>query len=143
MRVSGKVRFLPTLLENRRNARIAKGEEGLPPKKYVHISHVDIIDSEIDFYDATITQKPHLIPFRHVHGEVEQLKLPTLDEEAALDLTGTASANGHTGKISLRGKLVPHNAEAEANSNATPLFSAPYNLTGSGVTVMVRDEGRV
>ncbi len=42
-----------------------------------------------------------------------------------------------------RSKLVVHNAEAEANSSATPLFSAPYNLTGSGITVMVRDEGRI
>ena len=36
-----------------------------------------------------------------------------------------------------------NNAEAEANSNATPLFSPPFNLTGAGINVMVRDEGRI
>lgn len=43
----------------------------------------------------------------------------------------------------VRPHYVMHNAEAEADSNATPLFSAPFNLTGAGITVMVRDEGRI
>jgi len=44
---------------------------------------------------------------------------------------------------SIRRTYIPHNANAEANSNVTPLFSSPFNLTGSGITIMVRDEGRV
>ncbi len=113
MRVDGRVRFLPTLLESRRRARAAKGQpEGLPPKKYVHIAHVELIDAAIDFYDATVAKKPHLIPLRHIEGSVDKLKLPTLDEEAAIDLHGTASANGNTGKVSLQGRLVPHTRDS-------------------------------
>ncbi|MDB5800565.1 MAG: hypothetical protein JWL63_1504 [Rhodocyclales bacterium] len=113
MRLSGKVRFLPTLLENRRKARIAKGEEGAPPKKYVHVAHVDIDDSDIDFYDATISHPPHRLPLRHVSGTIDQLKFPTLDEEATLDLKGNVSANGNDGKMSLRGKLVPRTRDSK------------------------------
>ena len=113
MRLSGRVRFLPTLLENRRKARIAKGEEGAPPKKYVHVAHVDIEDSDIDFYDATISRPPHRLPLRNINGTINQLKLPTLDEEATLDLKGNVSANGNDGKMSLRGKLVPHTRDSK------------------------------
>ena len=42
-----------------------------------------------------------------------------------------------------RPKYALHNAETEDASNATPFFSAPYNLTGAGITVMVRDEARI
>ncbi|HSD37614.1 MAG TPA: DUF748 domain-containing protein [Rhodocyclaceae bacterium] len=113
MRVDGRVRFLPTLLESRRRARAAKGEpEGLPPKKYVHIAHVELIDAAIDFYDKTIAKKPYLIPLRHIQGSVDKLKLPTLDEETLIDLRGTASANGNVGKVSLQGRLVPHTRDS-------------------------------
>jgi hypothetical protein len=113
MRVDGRVRFLPTLLESRRRARAAKGEpEGLPPKKYVHIAHVELVDTAIDFYDGTIAKKPYLIPLRHIDGSVDKLKLPTLDEEALVDLHGTASANGNVGKVSLQGRLVPHTRDS-------------------------------
>ena len=42
-----------------------------------------------------------------------------------------------------RPKFTLHNEEAAANSNVTPLLGPPYNLNGSGITVMVRDEGRI
>ncbi len=42
-----------------------------------------------------------------------------------------------------RPKYTLHNVDSENNSDATPLFSAPYNLTGAGITVMVRDEARI
>ncbi|MEC5385247.1 DUF748 domain-containing protein [Uliginosibacterium sp. H3] len=113
MRVDGRVRFLPALLESRRRARAAKGEpEGLPPKKYVHIAHVELVDTAIDYYDATVAKKPYLVPLRHIAGSVDKLKLPTLDEEALIDLEGQASANGNVGKVSLQGRLVPHTRDS-------------------------------
>src|SRR5579862_1849405 len=42
-----------------------------------------------------------------------------------------------------RPAYVLHDVESEDCSNATPLFSSPYNLDGSGLTVMVRDDGRI
>ena len=112
MRVGGRLRFLPTLLETRRRARIAKGEEGGPPKKYVHIAHVDLVDSKIDFYDATIASKPYRISLTDINGSIEKLKMPTLDEAATLDLKGVTKANGHRGTIALRGTLVPHTRDS-------------------------------
>ena len=35
-----------------------------------------------------------------------------------------------------------HNEEAAAAANITVLQAAPYNLTGTGITILVRDEGR-
>lgn len=36
-----------------------------------------------------------------------------------------------------------HNEQAAANSNVPVVLAAPYNLDGSGVTVMVRDDSRI
>jgi hypothetical protein len=113
MRGDGRLHFLPTLLENRRKQREARGEpEGSPPKKYVHIEHVDIADSDIDFYDATISHKPYRIPFHKVKGQLEQLKFPTLDEEATIDLEATTEGHDHVGSISLHGRVVPRTRDS-------------------------------
>jgi PKD repeat protein len=42
-----------------------------------------------------------------------------------------------------RPPYVLHNEQAAANSHASAMISPPFNLTGSGITVMVRDDDRI
>ncbi|MGD0092506.1 MAG: PKD domain-containing protein [Planctomycetota bacterium] len=57
------------------------------------------------------------------------LRLAALEDVYALDLP--------------RPPKRAHNEEAASASNITILQAAPYSLTGAGITVMVRDEGKV
>ncbi|WP_018609305.1 DUF748 domain-containing protein [Uliginosibacterium gangwonense] len=69
-------------------------------------------DSQIDFYDATVSHKPHLIPLRRIEAHLDDFHLPDMDEKSALDIQAEVGEH-HPGRIALKGWLTPGNLDSQ------------------------------
>lgn len=77
------------------------------PAKTIRIGQIELVDGEIDFYDASLGRKVHRITLTDIEGKVRDLKLPALDEAEALEFRGRLPSDGQAGDFSLSGEITP------------------------------------
>ncbi|MBK9395174.1 MAG: DUF748 domain-containing protein [Uliginosibacterium sp.] len=96
----------------------------------IRIGTVELRNSRIDFYDATIAARPHHISLDQLALTLEKLRLPDLDERAPLQLKARVAEQG---TLALNGWLVPANMDSDLklSLNNLPLkLVEPYLFKG-------------
>lgn len=67
------------------------------------IKRISIINSALDFFDASVRTPPHHLRFEQIDAAVGRLTLPSLEGVSPIDLTATFKGSKQDGKISISG----------------------------------------
>lgn len=103
------------------------GASSLP---LIRIGAIELSNSRIDFYDATIAARPHHIGLDQLALTLEKLRLPALDERAPLQLQARVAEQG---TLTLNGWLVPANMDSDLKlklANLPLKLLEPYLFKG-------------
>lgn len=95
---SGRMRVLPSLLENRKR----QDDEPAPE---VTIGEVRLSDVSLDFYDATVRKPPYLVRLENVEVALGRLHLPDLKGRTPLELQGKLKGPHGDGTYALKGDI--------------------------------------
>jgi hypothetical protein len=129
LRSADRVTLLPALRETT-TAGAPASTPGDTTSLVVDRVHVERL--AVDLVDATLPGKPSpRVHFGAVHGDIDRIALPNLDQPLALNLAGTLKGVAHDGSVSLKGTLAPaaHDASlAIALSDVDLLALQPYLL---------------
>lgn len=110
----GKLRVLPSLLDDARAEMVGKGNEADAPS--VHIGELRLRDVAIDFFDASVAGArgaPHRIRLDALTADVGPLAMPALDERAAISVQASMKGPQRNGSLSLHGHLTPATRDAD------------------------------
>ncbi|HSD37616.1 MAG TPA: DUF748 domain-containing protein [Rhodocyclaceae bacterium] len=107
------MKIVPALLGTPTESRKAKAQPA-PQKEgggpHIRIGRIELRNSRVDFYDATVAAKPHHIPLDQMQLSLDDLVLPALDARSALDLQARVAGQG---KLVLKGWLKVSNLDAD------------------------------
>lgn len=93
----GRLRVIPSLLE--------KKSEGGTPALPLTIDKVELIDSTLEFFDASIRQPPLKLRLEQVQAAVTDIRLPGLKGQSAISLTGLLKGPQRDGSVAIDGSL--------------------------------------
>lgn len=96
----GRMRVLPSLLE--KDGQTEDGKAGAPP---IDIDRIELADSVVEFFDATVRQPPLKIRLEQINASVEKLHLPDLTGQSRIAVEGVLKGVQHDGKISISGPI--------------------------------------
>lgn len=103
----GRMRVLPSLLEK---PVAADGQGATPP---VSIGKIELVDSVVEFFDATVRQPAHKIRLERINASVENLHLPDIKGQSKLAVAGVLKGVRHDGQISVNGPIELASKESE------------------------------
>lgn len=103
----GRMRVLPSLLEK---PAIADKNSSAPP---VSIGKIELVDSVVEFFDATVRQPPLKIRLEQINATVENLHLPDLNGQSKIAVEGVLKGVQRDGKISISGPIELASKESE------------------------------
>lgn len=140
LRTAKGMQIVPSLLSRKKDeGKPAKSSTDAEPGKTIKLGRIELVDSEIDFFDATVARKPHHISITHLDGHLDNLVLPKLDQVAELDFEGQLPGEGKApGKLSLRGPLTPSNLDSHvklALRNVALVSLQPYFVKSADTRV--------
>jgi hypothetical protein len=95
---SGRIRVLPSLLENNKKKDDA-------PDPEVTIGEIRLSKASLDFYDATIRKPPYRVQLEDVEATLGKVHLPDLSGRSPLELTGKIKGPHGGGSYSLKGDI--------------------------------------
>ena len=129
LRTRGHVTMLPALRETTRAQAAAiaasggaskpaavdpQSTEPTPQATALVLAHAHVERLAIDLYDATLGPgAPQRLQFEQVHGDVDDIALPTLDTSIAVDAAGTLKGVERDGSASVRGSFTPATHDAQ------------------------------
>jgi hypothetical protein len=102
----GRMHVLPSLLEK----PAAADGNSAPP---VSIGRIELADSVVEFFDATVRQPPLKIRLEQINASVENLHLPDLKGQSKITLVGVLKGAQHDGTISISGPTELSSKESE------------------------------
>jgi hypothetical protein len=123
----GRLRLLPSLLEKRGN----RGGGAAPE---VTIGSIELRDSALEFFDATVRQPAHKIRLEQVQASVDDLHLPGLKGRTGIELDGVVKGIQRNGKLSIKGwaELATKNSEITTRLQGVDLVALePYLIKSS------------
>jgi hypothetical protein len=106
LRTPGGLKLVPSLLDRSEKEAGTKTEEKAT-RSIVRVGTIELVGGQIDFFDATLGGKPHRIRLSEINGELNELKLPQLDEKETIKLRGNVPSAQGTGSFSLIGNITP------------------------------------
>ncbi|MDR0528184.1 MAG: DUF748 domain-containing protein [Zoogloeaceae bacterium] len=107
---NGKMRILPTLTEKKTDS--PEKENGAPPRLF--IGEIRLVDSALDFFDATVRQPALKLRVEPLNARVESLRPLELTGMSALNVEGTLKGersakaeqtNANDGAFQVQGKM--------------------------------------
>jgi hypothetical protein len=101
----GRIRVLPSLLE-----KPATDGSPVPP---ITVGKIELKDSVVEFFDATVRQPPHKLRLEQIDASVESLHLPELKGQSQLKIEGVLKGPRHDGKIVVSGTIELASKESE------------------------------
>jgi hypothetical protein len=129
----GKTHVLPALLEPR--AQTPARPAGTPPAPAaapaVEIARVELDESRLDFFDATVRQPPLRLRAEQVTASASHLVLPALDEPFELKVDGVVKGPQRDGRFALEGRYTAstHDADIALRFSGVDLLALqPYLL---------------
>lgn len=125
----GGFRVLPSLLEKPK----AKAEAGAATPT-VEIAAIELRDSVLEFYDASVRRPAHKLRLEQLAVRVEDLRVPALDRRMPLQLDGVVKGPQQDGQVRLRGWLVPATQESSIRTELVDIdlkALEPYLLQAS------------
>ncbi|GAA5167051.1 DUF748 domain-containing protein [Viridibacterium curvum] len=142
------MKIVPALLDKTKKIADKRGGDAARGKGLqVHIGHIALRNSRVDFFDATLGGKTHHIPLEALSLDLGDLELPALDARSALDVEAQV---GGQGRLKLNGWLVASTLDADLRLRLadTPvklvepyLFRKPYGDVKAGtLTLDVRSK---
>jgi len=100
---SGGVKLLPSLLKNAADGgEAASQKKSMPP---LTIERIDIADSTLDFFDASIRQPPLELRLEKLSATLSPLNLPDLAGNSQLQLSAILKGVRQDGSIDINGTL--------------------------------------
>jgi len=103
----GSMRVLPSLLEKE---LAADEKSNVPP---VSIGRIELVDSVVEFFDATLRQPAHKIRLEQINASLEDLRLPDIKGQSKIAVEGILKGVRHDGKISISGPIELASKESE------------------------------
>jgi hypothetical protein len=103
----GRMRVLPSLLEK---PATTDEKNNAPP---VSIGKIELIDSVVEFFDATVRQPALKIRLEQINATVEKFQLPDLKGQSKIAIDGILKGVKHDGKISINGPIELATKESE------------------------------
>jgi hypothetical protein len=104
---SGRIRMLPNLLEKPR----AKSSDPERPSSddipQVSFGHIELRDSALEFFDATIRRPPFKLRLEQLQMKVSDLRVPQLNTRSDITLEGVIKGVQHDGNITVKGWMEP------------------------------------
>lgn len=102
----GRMRVLPSLLDK----PVSEDKAAAPP---VSIGKIELVDSVVEFFDATVRQPAHKIRLEQINASVEKLHLPDIKGQSKIAVEGVLKGVQHDGKISINGPIELASKESE------------------------------
>lgn len=112
----GKMHLLPALLDRAPHAAPATSAP-VVAAPLVLIDHVRLHDASIEFYDASVRQPAHRMRLSALQAEVNDLKLPALDQPIELQLDGVFNGAQHDGRLRIGGTVTPATRDAHLKAD--------------------------
>lgn len=126
----GKFRLLPSLLEAKPQPE--DGTASTPPE--VSIGIIEVRNSVLEFYDATVRQPAHKTRLEQLHARVEGLRMPSLAGRTAIQVDATVKGVQRNGKLLITGwtELASKNSEIATKLQGVDLIALqPYLIKAS------------
>ena len=92
----GRLRLLPSLLEVKKPGNAA-------PLPTVTLDRVELVNTAMEFFDATVKKPPLRIRLEQLHATVDDVRLPELKGHTRLDMQGVFKGVRNDGRISIKG----------------------------------------
>ncbi|MBS1196960.1 MAG: uncharacterized protein H6R18_745 [Proteobacteria bacterium] len=109
-RKDGKMLILPSLLAKVAENQKAASEDGKTPSEQssasslaVHLGEVTLSGGAVEFFDATVRQKPHKLSLEQVNVRLGKIKIPDLTGRTDIDVQAVVKGVRHDGKMSIKG----------------------------------------
>lgn len=99
----------------------------------VLIDRIRLHDAEVELFDASVKRPAHRIRLVKVEAEVNDLKLPQLDQPIALKIDGVFKGPQRDGTLRIAGTITPAQRDAELKStfrNVDLVALQPYLFKG-------------
>jgi hypothetical protein len=127
----GKVHLLPSLLEGPGSKAAENRGNAEPATTPVTIGKIELRDSSIAFYDASIRQPAHLLQLEQIHADVGNLLVPGVSGRIALAIAASVKGRQRDGKLNIDGwlELADKNSQLATRLRGVDLVSfQPYLL---------------
>ncbi len=124
------MKILPALLDAANKAPKGEPKAASSSGPRVNIDRITLINSRVDFFDATVAAKPLHIPLDQIALTLKDLQLPAMDEAVALQLQARVAGQG---RLDLTGSLVPADmaSDMRLKLSAVPVeLLEPYLFRG-------------
>jgi len=95
----GKLKLLPSLLEKPAQTD-AQADDATQP---LTIGSIELRDSALEFFDATIRQPAHKTKLEHLHVTVDDLRVPALDGRTKITMDGMIKGVQRSGRLAVDG----------------------------------------
>lgn len=106
----GRLRVLPSLLEK---PEADKHPSAAPA---ISIGKIELVDSSVEFFDATVRQPPLKLRLEHIDASVANLRLPELTGRSDIVVEGILKGVHQDGKISIRGQAELASKDSEMST---------------------------
>lgn len=129
----GVLRVLPALLET--GETTGDHAASMPP---VTIARIELRDSALDFFDASVRRIPHRLTLEALHADIGPVDLPVFDTAIKLAVTGMVKGTRQDGRLALNGEAVPatRDARLELSLRGVDLIAfQPYLIQAAEVGV--------
>ncbi len=122
---AGRLRLLPSLLENKANQGTAKAA---PPIQVI-IGSIALHDGKVEFFDASVKQPAHKIRLEQLRATIADLHVPDLTGRTGIELDGVIKGVQRNGTLSIAGwsELASKNSKLATRLDGVDLIALqPY-----------------
>jgi hypothetical protein len=110
----GRLRVLPALFDRPRDPKASSKEgAGVP----VHIAQIDLHDTALEFFDASVRQPALKLRLEGLQAHVGPLDLPGLATPTAFELDGTLKGVQRDGRVKLAGEVTLATTDARVKAD--------------------------
>lgn len=127
----GRMRILPTLQD--RTGDLAGGADGKDggagEKRQTDVGNIVFNNGRLDFYDASISTPPHLIPIEALHAEIGSLHSPATAEQTSVRVQGQMVGKKRRGALNVDGWIAVASLDADVRTTLQGVdvsLLAPY-----------------
>lgn len=106
----GRMQVVPSLLQS-------KSDQTAAPAPKVTIGRIELRNSALDFFDATVARPPLKIALTQLNATVDNLELPELRERTAISVDGTIKGRHRDGRVTIKGWMVLANLDSAIASH--------------------------
>lgn len=129
----GKLHVLPALVPPSPPPVPASASVPAAAAPLVLIDRIRLRDAEVELFDASVKRPAHRIRLAQVQAEIDDLKLPALDEPMRLKIDAVFKGPQRDGTLHIAGTLTPAPRDAELKStfrNVDLVALQPYLFKG-------------